>query len=297
MDVSSFMPFGGTDVRYAELDDARVVVLPVYFEVTPSYMGGSRYGAYHLLRASAEMEPMDEELLLDWSDAGVHTAPALIPESNPEKGVAAIRAEAGRYMKMNKPLLSVGGDHAVTIGLVQAAADVYGSVGVLQIDAHLDLRDAYNGSRYNHACVMRRVADDMKLPFVQVGIRSVAPEEGVYMREKGIRPFFAHDIAESGSDAWMDAVVARLPETVYISIDLDGLDPSVVPGTGTPEPGGLTYRQVAGLIRKVGKNRRVIGADINELVKIDGSVVSEFTAARLAGKVIAYCWLDTDAGE
>lgn len=292
MDVSSFMPFGGTDVRYTELNEARVVVLPVYFEVTPSYMGGSRYGAYHLLKASAEMEPMDEELLLDWSDAGIYTAPALIPENDPEKGVERIRAEAEWYMKMGRPLLSVGGDHAVTIGLVRAAADVYGSVGVLQVDAHLDLRDSYNGSRYNHACVMRRVADDMQLPIVQVGIRSVAPEEGDYIREKGIRPFFAHDIAESGSDAWMDEVVARLPETVYVSIDLDGLDPAAVPGTGTPEPGGLSYRQVAGLIRKVGENRRVIGADINELVKIEGSVVSEFTAARLAGKVIVHCWVN-----
>lgn len=291
MDVSSFMPFGGTDVRYTELDAARVVVLPVYFEVTPSYMGGSRYGAYHLLRASAELEPMDEELLLDWRDAGIYTAPALIPENDPEKGVEKIRAEAEWYMTMGRPLLSVGGDHAVTIGLVRAAADVYGSVGVLQIDAHLDLRDSYNGSRYNHACVMRRVADDMKLPFVQVGIRSVAPEEGAYIREKGIRPFFAHDIAESGSDAWMDEVVARLPETVYMTIDLDGLDPAEMPGTGTPEPGGLTYRQVARLIRKVGESRRVIGADINELVKIEGSVVSEFTAARLAGKVIVHCWV------
>lgn len=288
MDISSYMQFGGPDVRFEEPDRAKVVVLPVYYEASPSYGSGSGQGAYHILRASFELECMDEESFVNWGDIGIHTLPALIPVSDPDAAINHIREIAARYMGTDRFLLSLGGDHAVTIGLAGAAADTFEDVGVLQIDAHLDLRDEYNGSRNNHACVMRRVADDMKMPFVQVGIRSVAPEEGAYIREKKIRPFFAHDI-DPADNKWMDEVIDRLPKKVYLTLDLDGLDPSVVPGTGTPEPGGLTYRQVVGLIRKLGARRQVIGADVNELAKIEGSQVSEFTAARLAAKIIVYC--------
>lgn len=288
IDRSSYMQFGGADVRAEELEAAKVVVLPIYYEVSPSYGAGSADGAYHMLRASAELECMDEELFVNWGEVGIHTLPAIIPVADPEVGIEAIRQAAVRYMKMNKFLLSLGGDHAVTIGLAAAAREAFEGAGVLQIDAHLDLRDSYNGSRNNHACVMRRVAEDLKMPFVQVGVRSVSVEEGEYVREKGIRPFFAHDI-DPGDDGWMDEVIEGLPERVYLSLDLDGLDPSVVPGTGTPEPGGLSYRQLVRLIRKVGERRRVIGADINELAKIEGSQVSEFVAARLGAKIIVYC--------
>lgn len=288
MDRSRYMQFGGPDVRVEELETAKIVVLPIYYEVSPSYGAGSADGAFHMLRASAELECMDEELFINWGEAGIHTLPAFIPVGDPEMGIEQIRHTAVQYMKMNKFLLSLGGDHAVTIGLAAAAREAFEGVGVLQIDAHLDLRDYYNGSRNNHACVMRRVADDLKMPFVQVGIRSVSVEEGEYVREKGIRPFFAHDI-DPADDGWMDEVIEGLPEKVYLSVDLDGLDPSVVPGTGTPEPGGLGYRQVVRLIRKVGERRRVIGADINELAKIEGSQVSEFVAARLGAKIIVYC--------
>jgi agmatinase len=295
MDLDTFMPFGGPDVRAEALDVARIVVLPIYYEVSPSYGHGSGYGAYHILRASAELECMDEELMLDWGSAGIHTLESFVPDADPDLGITQIRKAAGTYMETGKFLLSLGGDHAVTIGLVAAAAEKYkGNVanaarlGVLQIDAHLDLRDTYNGSRNNHACVMRRIAEDMKIPFVQVGIRSVSPEEGAYIREKNLKPFFAHDI-DPMDNGWMDAVVDQLPENVYLTLDLDGLDPSAVPGTGTPEPGGLSYRQVVSLIRKVAAKRKVVGADINELAKIEGTQVSEFVAARLAAKIIVYC--------
>lgn len=293
IEIGTFMQFGGPDVRLETLEKAVVAVLPIYYEVAPSYGKGSGYGAYHLLLASAELESVDDELLMDWGKTGIHTLPALIPEADPDAGIETIRQTAKPYMEMGKYLLSVGGDHAVTIGLAGAAGGVFEGAGVLQIDAHLDLRDFYNGSRNNHACVMRRIAEDAGMPFVQVGIRSVSSEEGRYVKEKGLRPFFAHEI-EGSDHGWMDKVIDRLPENVYLSIDLDGLDPSVVPGTGTPEPGGLSFRQVVKLIRKLGKRRRVVAADINELAKIEGTVVSEFVAAKLAGKVIAYCWMQRD---
>jgi agmatinase len=169
-----------------------------------------------------------------------------------------------------------------------AASKVHPDIGVLQVDAHLDLREEWNGSKYNHACVMRRVAEDIKIPFVQVGIRSFSQAEADYIKRRNLKPVFAHDI-DPGDHKWIDRVVNGLPEKVYLTIDLDGLDPSVLPGTGTPEPGGLSYRQLVDLIKTVGQKKRVVAADITELSKIEGSHVSEFTAAKIATKIFVYC--------
>jgi len=149
------------------------------------------------------------------------------------------------------------------------------------------------GVDLQNACVMRRVADEARLPFVQVGIRSFSPEEHRYVVENGLRPVYAHRI-DPGDTGWIDEVVERLPARVYLTIDLDGLDPAVIPGTGTPEPGGLSYRQLVALLRAVGARRQVVGADINELAKIPGTQVSEFTAARIAAKIIVHCVMDAD---
>ncbi len=283
-----FTHFGGFEVDPPSLDDARIVVLPVCYEMAPSYGEGSRKGPFHILAASEQMESIDEETLANWSEFSIYTAPPLFPAGNPEESVREMKKAAEPVLKSGKFLLSLGGDHAITIGPVMAAKEVHPDIGVLQIDAHADLRDEWNGSRYNHACVMRRLADDVQVPFVQVGIRSFSPEEADLIRKRGYRPFYAHEIVP-WDDSWMDRAVDTLPETVYITLDLDGLDPSALPGTGTPEPGGLTYRQVAGLIRKVGERRKVVAADINELLKIEGSTVSEYTAAKLATKIFVHC--------
>ncbi len=280
--------FGGADLPAVSLEEAAALILPVYYELAPSYGTGSMEGPFHILTASAELEAVDEETFTEWGAMGVHTLPALHPSGNPEACVDQIRLSAEAFLKTGKFLLSLGGDHAITIGLAGAANRVFGNIGVLQIDAHADLRDSYHGSRYNHACVMRRVADDLHLPFVQAGIRSFSPEEAAYIRSNRLSPFYAHQI-DPLDHSWMDAAIDRLPESVYLTLDLDGLDPSVVPGTGTPEPGGLTYRQVVELIRRLGSRRRVVAADINELAKIPGTQVSEYTAARLAAKILIHC--------
>ncbi|MBS3809120.1 MAG: agmatinase [Desulfobacterales bacterium] len=288
MTQKPFIPFGGEAIHTRRIEDARVVVLPVYYEVAPSFGSGSGQGPYHLLNASFELECLDEETLLDWRELGIHTVSGLVPAKVPEQAVEEIEKEAAKYLGDGRFLFSVGGDHAITIGLSKAAAASYPDIGVLQIDAHLDLRDQWNGSRYNHACVIRRIAEDLKIPFVQVGIRSFCPEEYDYIKTRHLYPFYAHNL-NPADDSWMDDVVYALPENVYISIDLDGLDPSVLPGTGTPVPGGMTYRQVVELIRRVGSEKNVVAADINELAKVEGSVVSEFTAAKIATKVFVYC--------
>ncbi len=288
MTQKSFIPFGGEAIHIRQIEDARVAVLPIYYEVAPSFGSGAGQGPGHLLQASQELECLDEETLVDWRNLGIHTLSGLVPKEDPEQAMAEIEEAAGLYMDGERFLLSLGGDHAITIALSKAVAARYPDVGVLQIDAHLDLRDHWNGSRYNHACVMRRIGEDLKLPFVQVGIRSFCPEEYDYIKAHHLYPFYAHNL-NPADDSWMDDVVYALPDNVYMSIDLDGLDPSVLPGTGTPVPGGMTYRQVVELIRRVGAEKNVVAGDINELAKVEGSVVSEFTAAKLATKVFVYC--------
>jgi agmatinase len=285
---SLFVPFGGAEMQVRDMDAAAVVVLPVCYEVAPSYGVGSREGPIHLLTASAELEDVDEQTLVHWGRVGIHTLPAITPIPRPEPAMEEIRAAAARCLETGKFTLFLGGDHAITIATAKAAAEKYPDVGVLQIDAHLDLRDSYNGSRLNHACVMRRVADDLHLPFVQAGIRSFSAEEAAYVKNQGLTPIFAHCI-DPLDHSWMDEAIAALPERVYLTLDLDGLDPSVIPGTGTPEPGGLSYRQMLELLRRLGASgKKVVAADITELAKIPSTQVSEFTAARIAAKMFVH---------
>lgn len=288
MDEKCVKTFGGPELLNSSFDAAEIVVLPLCYERAPSYGKGAETGPLHILEASAQLEFMDEEIFTDWSGLKIHTRPPLFPLGDPEESVREMEAAAAEAIQAGKFLLSLGGDHAISIGPIKAAFRRFPDIGVLQIDAHLDLRDEWNGSRYNHACVMRRVIGGLGLPAAQVGIRSVSKEEADYVRKNSLSPFYAHEIAESG-DEWIQRAVQALPDTIYITIDLDGLDPSVIPGTGTPEPGGLAYRQLLKLLKAAGREKTVIAADINELVKIEGTQASEFTAAKIASKLFVYC--------
>ncbi|MEW6258904.1 MAG: agmatinase, partial [Thermodesulfobacteriota bacterium] len=274
--------FGESGACVDRIEDASVVILPLCYEHAVSYGTGTREGPLHLLEASSQLEVMDEETFRDWRDIGIYTLEPLWPDpEDPDRAVEQMYARALEWMQQRKRLLSLGGDHAVSIGPIRAASHIYPDLGVLQIDAHLDLRDSWNGSPLNHACVMRRVVEDMGLPVVQVGIRSFSPEEHRFVLEKGLRPIYAAGIDPS-DDSWLAEAIDRLPEHVYVTIDLDGLDPAVMPGVGTPEPGGISYRQIVSLLRRLGEKRCVVAADINELSKIPHTQVSEFTAAKIA---------------
>ncbi len=286
--MKAFIPFGGPTGQVAAASEARIVVLPLCYERDVSYGTGTQEAPLHILEASGQLERLDEETLTDWTALKIHTAPPLRPTGDPGQAVAQMTAAAAAYFDQKKFVLSLGGDHAAALGPIRAAARSHPDMGVLQIDAHLDLRDQWNGSRYNHACVMRRVVEDINLRVVQVGIRSIAPEELDYIKLRRLRPYFMHAL-EADGDCWGDAIIDDLPDQVYLTFDVDGLDPAVMPGTGTPEPGGFTYRQVLALIRELGRRRRVVGADITELVKIDNSQVSETTAAKLATKILVHC--------
>ena len=289
VDASAVTRFGGDEVAPCTFADARIVVLPLCYEGAVSYGSGCRDGALALLTASGQMERLDERTLSPWADCGIHTMAPCRPAGRPREAVAEMAAAAERVLSAGKRLLSLGGDHAVSNGPIAAAARRFPGMAVVQVDAHLDLRDTWNGSRFNHACVMRRASADLGLDVLPIGIRSVAPEERDVLEDCNIVPVYAHEIHDAGH-RWLDRIRDRLPETVYLTIDVDGLDPAVMPGTGTPEPGGLDYRQLLALIALLGRHTRVVAADIVELVKIPGNQVSEYTAARIAQKIITHCW-------
>ncbi len=282
-----FIPFGGTSYQ-TDLNQAKIVILPLCYEGAVSYGTGTGNAPLHFLEASDQLEELDEETLINWSQLNIHTCTPMFPSKDPETAVLQMKAAAESILEKNKFLLSVGGDHASSIGPVMACAEFFSDLGVIQIDAHADLRNEWNGSRYNHACVMRRIADDIKLPFVQVGIRSFSPEESDYIRQHNLSPFYAHTIDPLNHE-WIEKAVDLMPKNVYLTIDVDGLDPAIMPGTGTPEPGGLSYRQVVSLIKMLGRKRNVVAADITELSKIPGTQVSEYTAVKLATKIFVFC--------
>lgn len=275
-------------MQHPDLESAGIVVLPLCYEQAPSYGVGSGDGPYHLTAASEQLEQFDEETFTDWGSFPIHTLPPMHFSGPPEQCVMEMKSAAKAVLDKKKFLLSLGGDHAISIGPILAASEIWPGMGVLQVDAHLDLREEWNGSRYNHACVMRRVLQAGIGPLVQVGIRAVSKEEHEVIIAHGLKPFYAHRI-DPGSFSWIDEILDILPKHVYMTVDLDGLDPSEMPGTGTPEPGGLSYRQLVKLIRAVGREKEVVAADVNELAKIEGSQVSETVAARVAEKIIVYC--------
>lgn len=288
MKKSSLIPFGESTNHEPDIDNSNIVVLPLCYENSASYGKGSENGPIFLLQASEQLECMDEVTFVNWCKLKIHTRPLFYPSNNPDEAICQMKEEAAKILEKKKFLLSIGGDHSISIGPIMAAAEIFPDLGVLQIDAHLDLRDTWNGSKYNHACVMRRVIEDAKCPVTQVGIRSFSPEEAEYMTQNNLKPIFAHHISNN-DNSWIHRIVSSLPEKVYISIDLDGLDPSELPGTGTPEPGGLTYRQLLEIIKAVSQKKHIVAADINELAKIEGTQVSEFTAAKIATKLFVYC--------
>ncbi|MDH4120496.1 MAG: agmatinase [Deltaproteobacteria bacterium] len=293
--MTQTLRFLGTDVHPCAFDQARVVVLPIPYEGTVSYLHGASQGPGAVLAASDQLEMYDDELDLNPDQAGVFTLPPVAALPQPEDMMKAIHQAALPSLRAGKLLLGLGGEHSVSYGLFTAhlEAGTAGAPGqpfsVLQIDAHGDLRQEYHGSPFSHACIMAR-ALDLGLSLVQVGIRAVCQEERNLLRSRGLEEnvFWARTIAAQTDDRWMDQVIARLGPKVYITVDVDGFDPSVFPGTGTPVPGGLGWHQGLRLLRKVAQARRVIGMDIVEVSPQPPAVISEFNAALLAYKMIGY---------
>lgn len=259
-------------------------IVPVPYEETASFQRGTRHGPDAILEASAQVEYYDERLDCLPARAGIHTtAPFDYRPGDRDPRVFSERlTEAyATWQAPGRVIGILGGEHTVTIGAVRAVAARHPGVGVLQIDAHADLRQSFEGSTHSHACIAARSVE--VAPIVQVGIRALSAPEARFIRESSrVETFYQHD--------WhvgrIDDVVAALPDPVYLTLDIDGLDPSEAPGTGTPEPGGLHYREVLALIEAVARERTIVGFDLVEVRPLDGDRATEFLAARLVYKII-----------
>ncbi len=290
--LTSSLPFLGAEVA-AEYDAAKVVILPIPFEATTTYRRGCENGPAAILDASQQVEYYDDDHDRELWTVGIHTHDAIADTRNnalmpSEEMLRVTQATVSKLLGDHKFVISLGGEHSITTGIVEAyrQANPGEPFTVVQIDAHGDLRHEYEGSIHNHACVMRRVVD-MGLPTVQIGIRSLCKEEADLIREQQLTVIRAREIALQPD--WMERAWAGIKtEKVFLTIDLDGIDPTLMPGVGTPEPGGLHWFALLVFLQRVFETHDVIGCDVMELAPIADSVVSEFTAAKLVYKLIGY---------
>lgn len=282
------MNFGGiAEDDYSGFENSRVVVFPVSYEGTVSYGTGTGGGAMAIVDASRNMELYEEETDAETYRIGIHTVPEFAPRPTPEAMMEALYQESRRLLESKKFLCMLGGEHSVSGPVIRAHAERFHDLSVLQIDAHADLRDSYDGTPHSHASIMARVVKDMRIPSVQVGIRSLSGDEARSIAA-GLptKIFWARDVA--GKTDWIDDAVERLTDNVYLTIDIDGLDPSLVPTTGTPEPGGLGWYETLELIRKVAERKRIVGMDLVEFSKTENSDAPAFLCAKLVYKTLSY---------
>src|SRR5262252_7952181 len=277
--------FGGTTPITTNFDKAQVVILPVPLDRTTSYVPGTRTGPHEILVASSHMELWDEETQTDVHGIGICTLPEMeLPFAALDDVMGEIRRVTAEIVNRGKFPVILGGEHSVTPPVVAAVAAKHKGLSVLQIDAHADLRESFMGTPHNHACAMRRTLEHA--PLTQVGIRSLSGEEAADIPSLKTKVFFDFNMRQD--PAWMDRVVDSLSDVVYITIDVDGFDPAIMPSTGTPEPGGLGWYEALALLRRVIERRTVIGCDIVELSPIAGNVAPNFMCAKLLYKILSY---------
>lgn len=291
--ASDSLPYLGEEVT-SEYNNAQVVILPIPYEATTTYRRGCENGPSAILDASQQVEYYDEELDREIClEVGIYTHSAIADTRNSKQISAEEMLETTsktiyNLLQDNKFVVALGGEHSITAGVVDAYCKAYPEepFTVVQIDAHGDLRQEYQGSIHNHACVMRRIID-MGLPTLQIGIRSICKEEADLIKAKQLNVFRAREIVAQPD--WIEKAIASITtRRVFVTIDLDGLDPTLIPGVGTPEPGGLNWYSMTTFLRLLFDKYEVIGCDIMELAPIVDAVVSEFTAAKLAYKLIGY---------
>ncbi len=269
------------------VDPPTVSVLPVPYDATSTWHKGADRGPAALLEASTEVELFDMPTATEPYLAGIETLEPIVHDGDPEALADLVESAVGGLLDAGRLPIVLGGEHSVSIGAIRAAAararaaDV--GFGTLQIDAHGDTRESYHGSPCNHACVMARAREVGEI--VQVGIRAIDRSEHETMDHD--RVFTAERVLSAPNDDWMDEVIARLPERVYLTIDLDAFDASIMPATGTPEPGGLDWRTVNELVRRVARSRTIVAFDVVELLPHEALWACDFLAAKLVHRVLA----------
>ncbi len=275
------MNFGGIPESCTKLNNAQIVILPVPYDATSVWIRGADKGPEAIVEASANLELYDIETDSQVYKRGIHTATPITELSSPEKLVNEVYKKVKSLLQKNKFIVTIGGNHTVSIGAMRAFSEEFTDLTILQLDAHADLRPDYKGSKFNHASVMSRAKE--MCPVVQVGIRSMSSEEKNYMEEE--RVVFAHEMP--GEENWEKRVLKHLTKNVYLTLDLDVFDTSVIPSTGTPEPGGLQYYQVLNFLKKVIHHNNLAGFDVVELCPNENNKAPDFLAAKLIYQILS----------
>ena len=281
------LPFNflGIPGEQSNFENAQVVIFPVPYEATTSYQAGTRDAPHEIIWASRNVELYDEELQKETYLIGIHTLEEMIPVlGNAEAMMGELYQVSHQIVQSGKFQVTLGGEHAITSPLVRAHLEKWPALGVLQIDAHADLRDSFEGSKHSHASALRRVVE--LCPVVHVGIRNISKEEVDALPSLRSTIFYMKDIEKDPE--WFVKVVDALPEHVYFTIDIDGMDSSLMPATGTPEPGGLTWRDVMNLTRELTSRRKVVGLDLVELCPQGGVKAPAFLCAKMIYKILGY---------
>ncbi|MDI6703832.1 MAG: agmatinase [bacterium] len=265
---------------------AKVVILPIPYDSTTSYKSGTREGPSSIISASKNLEDFDLELEKDICEIGIYTFPKVTPVlSNPLSMIKRVYKISQRIIQDGKIIVVLGGEHSLSLGVAKALKEEWDNLSVLQFDAHCDLRNSYLGTKYNHACVGRRILELCEV--IQVGVRSISREEFLFIKENK-RPLiiYMHEMIEK--DDWIERIFSNLEDIVYITIDLDVLDPGIMPSVGTPEPGGVSWHGLLRVLKKVSERKRVVGFDVMELCPREGNSSSSYLAAKLVYKLIGY---------
>jgi agmatinase len=278
--------FGDLPEEYSAPDSSKVVIIPVPYDGTSTWIKGADKGPAVIIEASTHMELYDIETDSEVYKKGIFTAGAVDGPELPEDMVESVAEQVRHYLQNKKFVVVLGGEHSVSLGPVRAHVEKDADITVLQLDAHSDLRDEYEGSRYNHACIMARIKE--LCPIVQVGIRSMDSSEKPALDKN--RVIFASEISTNKN--WVEKVLSKLSQNVYVTIDLDVFDPSIMPSTGTPEPGGLFWYDVLRLMRTVFENFNVVGFDIVEMCPDGRNKAPDFLAAKLVYKLLSYKFRD-----
>ncbi len=281
-------PFGG-DEAACSFEKARVAILPVPYEATVSYGGGTAHGPAAILRASTQVELYDEQLKREPFRAGIHTEPMLDASGTTEQVVRRIEARFGALMDAGKWVVMLGGEHAITPGGVAAASKRHRGLHLVQLDAHADLRQDYQGDRWSHACAMARCLD-LGVPLTAIGIRNYCIEEARWI-EKGIPGYRILHAWEMESESWIERALSGLDgKPVYLTLDVDYFDPAIIPPTGTPEPGGGAWWPTLRFLAQLMTRSNVVACDVVELAPSPGLHHADFTIARLVYKLVGMRW-------
>ncbi len=275
------MNFGGTEVIY-DYSGSEIIIIPVPFDATSTWMKGADKGPDAILEASVNLEFYDVETRSCVYKKGIHTIPPVVSGNSPEELVDRVSEKIAEVLSDRKFPVIIGGNHTVSIGSVKAFSGHFKDITVLQLDAHADLRQEYEGSALNHACVMARINEIV--PSVQLGIRSMSEYELPFVRDGRI--FYSHDLYHDKS--LYSRAIDLLTENVYITIDLDVFDPSLMPSTGTPEPGGPDYYELMHFLKEVAKARKIVGFDVVEMCPDPLNKAPDFVAAKVIYQLLSY---------